>query len=566
MKSDSSTTQSPSSFVVVNKNGSTVLIAGETAVNYINLAIPYQVHTLITYDEDNVHGTTSCAVSADGNRAITTHQPAQVRLWVTNQSTETRLDFGQPSISIENSSALDSFCWINRNGTCAVAIFMTHLGSLTYRFNWNAKLNFVSISEKSDIRVASLAISEEQKIAIILGSCRFGPLSQLYIQKLNHVGSSAFLQAIDLPNFHSPSRVCIAESAPIFCLAMRNEIRVFGACENNNNRFEVMKIFKTSDTLADVSADGTRLLTYNDDILFKVWHIPTGGNSILQRDGKSNAVMRPLFSSNAKIVFCADITCSIWKINIDSENQFSSNLRHIQSNNGAGFQAFNSSMGGINNAWKHQFPIRFAIRFMNLEKNVESLTRFELPQRAHGICARQSNNQHQNTTNTGSELKDQDVKDMELAIQSMRNVLIHHHSSPNSNHQSTDLFSSPTLHCNRDINQGLKVLEIERELEKLARVLDRIKNVSLKEEQTMERCAIDLEPFKVGEKVLCLPCDHMFHFDCTWDYLNSMTNPKCPLCRKEFNKMFGFLHLSWHWKGDGTDKENVWSNTMNLTT
>lgn len=44
-------------------------------------------------------------------------------------------------------------------------------------------------------------------------------------------------------------------------------------------------------------------------------------------------------------------------------------------------------------------------------------------------------------------------------------------------------------------------------------------------------CVVDLEPIRVGERAVRLPCLHKFHADCILPYLESMDEPCCPIDR-----------------------------------
>jgi len=61
----------------------------------------------------------------------------------------------------------------------------------------------------------------------------------------------------------------------------------------------------------------------------------------------------------------------------------------------------------------------------------------------------------------------------------------------------------------------------------------RIKNVS-KLEESNKKCAICLERFKSKEKVIILPCIHIFHKSCINNWMENQKN--CPICKFELTK------------------------------
>ena len=51
-----------------------------------------------------------------------------------------------------------------------------------------------------------------------------------------------------------------------------------------------------------------------------------------------------------------------------------------------------------------------------------------------------------------------------------------------------------------------------------------------------KRCIICLEDFKNDDKIIYLPCFHLFHEKCITDWIN-MNKGFCPLCRSIINNM-----------------------------
>ena len=50
-----------------------------------------------------------------------------------------------------------------------------------------------------------------------------------------------------------------------------------------------------------------------------------------------------------------------------------------------------------------------------------------------------------------------------------------------------------------------------------------------------QKCNICLEEMIEGDEVVDLPCDHTYHSNCIFKYLEEY-NYKCPTCRKEVGK------------------------------
>ena len=89
----------------------------------------------------------------------------------------------------------------------------------------------------------------------------------------------------------------------------------------------------------------------------------------------------------------------------------------------------------------------------------------------------------------------------------------------------------------------LEILNVKKEhpvTEKLLNELPEIKiqNVN-KLENDKKRCNICLEDFSNGEKVLVLPCLHIFHTNCIKEWFKS--NNTCPLCKSQIteSKIYG---------------------------
>ena len=51
-------------------------------------------------------------------------------------------------------------------------------------------------------------------------------------------------------------------------------------------------------------------------------------------------------------------------------------------------------------------------------------------------------------------------------------------------------------------------------------------------ENSIEKCNICLDDMGLGDDVLKLDCDHLYHYNCINEYLTKY-NYKCPCCRKE---------------------------------
>ncbi len=549
MKSDSSPNLR-TAFAAVSNNGKTVFIAGENGVSYIDLAVPYQVNTLVAASDVNA---TSCAVSADGRRAITAHHPAQVRLWAMDARADT-LEFAQPVVSVDVRNTQSSMCWMNKYGTSAVAIFTLQTGSVVFRLNWDAAANFVSICEKSNIRFSALAVSENQGLAVILESRPGDSVYRLQVQKLDDVGTANSMFTILVSDNEIPSRVCIAESAPLIFVSIGNQIRIYQRFQSRDSIFVLTKAINTVETLAGVSEDGTRMLTHDETAKFHVWHVPSDKAVLAHSRGTFSPFIKPMFAPKGDTVFYVDQFNNVLKAKIDAKFQFALAAHRIKT-------AFRPVTHTLLESFEEDSS-QYSLEIGGLPEvgiQVLGLTRFDLPV---GNMDSHPVEQEIGKDNMGEpEINCEDMRIIECSIESIRNLLKQseaHLSTPSSSGLSA--FQSH-IHSARDIwrAQGLRVA---RELDKLERVLKRVKNARINENQATELCSIDLEPFKKGEKVLCLPCDHLFHYDCTYQYLSEMARPKCPLCRVQFSKVFGFLHLTWEWKGDGTDLDHVWSKKI----
>ena len=63
----------------------------------------------------------------------------------------------------------------------------------------------------------------------------------------------------------------------------------------------------------------------------------------------------------------------------------------------------------------------------------------------------------------------------------------------------------------------------------------KIKTITFTEEYNYENCTICLEDFELNSKVTILPCKHIYHKTCIYEWIHSKndnTNVKCPNCNK----------------------------------
>ena len=77
---------------------------------------------------------------------------------------------------------------------------------------------------------------------------------------------------------------------------------------------------------------------------------------------------------------------------------------------------------------------------------------------------------------------------------------------------------------NNDINNMLNQLPVTK-----------IENINKLNDEN-KKCIICLEDFKNDDKIIYLPCFHLFHEKCITDWIN-MNKGFCPLCRSIINNM-----------------------------
>jgi len=63
--------------------------------------------------------------------------------------------------------------------------------------------------------------------------------------------------------------------------------------------------------------------------------------------------------------------------------------------------------------------------------------------------------------------------------------------------------------------------------------LDLLKKANIEQDQVDKgiQCTTCIETFKLGEDVIKLDCNHVFHQDCIFPWLSE--NRTCPICRNE---------------------------------
>ena len=67
-------------------------------------------------------------------------------------------------------------------------------------------------------------------------------------------------------------------------------------------------------------------------------------------------------------------------------------------------------------------------------------------------------------------------------------------------------------------------------LQKMSEEITQFNNILYKEN---DGCVICLDNFKTDEKIIKLPCNHIYHPECIQDWLKN--NITCPLCRNELS-------------------------------
>lgn len=512
-----------SSFISISRNEEKVVIANAKTVAYHDLTtIPTQTHTLAT--NTNLI-TTSCAISGNGNRCITTHYPAQVRFWCTksnlNEDNEEPL---HPLTSIENFYPVTSLSWINTEGTLAIAIFTNDEYSYEFQFNWkHLSTNIETRCEKLRNCIRGLAISEKRNIAILLEP-NVGIVESYHritVQKLCDIGTNKLIESFGFINaLHLPLRVCVAELTAEIFVQVGDEIRVYQSHHNNHYySCEPCHILDVqNEILCDVSEDGTRVLTCSSEMRFNVWYVPTC-TSIVRYLGACQLNFIPLLSRCGDVVYYADHMNNLWKVSIGG--RFLSNL--------------------LNN---HTLPRGLMMTRFNDPYLPNPIMNYQLLTRFNSVSSHDQ--LHHQLIRGTQQVNDEDLKTMELAILSIRNLV-----SVKANS------SSPCSTINYGKDWMMHMQEIEKELAKLSMVLS-----SKKVSDDDAICVIDREVLRKGDKVICLPCDHIFHYDCVYSYLNNSEIAKCPLCRHQVSNEFGLQHLVWEWKNDSTDTNKLWSNNV----
>ena len=67
-------------------------------------------------------------------------------------------------------------------------------------------------------------------------------------------------------------------------------------------------------------------------------------------------------------------------------------------------------------------------------------------------------------------------------------------------------------------------------LQKMSEEITQFNNILYKEN---DGCVICLDNFKTDEKIIKLPCNHIYHPECIQEWLKN--NITCPLCRNELS-------------------------------
>ncbi len=524
-------TSSPSGFIAISRNGQNVLVAGPRSLTVVDLCRNPGVRTLAEAPD---LFSTSCAISADGRYAITTHRPAVVRFWSTEIGGFDSLAL--PSVSITNFSPRASFCWINNNGTKAIAVFTTYTESYVYSFTWDTTPKLTSVFDKTPCVYTDLSVSEDQGVAVFLELSTPITPHRLHVQQLCHVGTSLNKMNIPLPYTLPPQNVCIAESAPVIFIYSNGHIRVFDLhFRDLSLSVAKSKISCAGEMMRGVSEDGTRVLTCRGFIGFNVWNV-MARRSIIRCTDASNRVMLPMLSISGDAVVCVDSKNNLWRVDI--EERFSNNLRAVS-------------------RWPKirlsciKLPNNHARRMSQDETgNVNTaddklLYRFEVSM-VQGL-----------SPPLRREVDSKRVEEINDKIQLIRRLLTRQDDKAGD---STE--DARELVKRRWKTEEERELEILKQLEILEQSIAKLQAGSTADEQSEEEheelvCAIDREPIQAGQKVLALPCGHVFHYDCTWTYFNSMAITKCPLCRKAFSKMYGLPHESWIWNDNSSDKKRI---------
>ena len=106
--------------------------------------------------------------------------------------------------------------------------------------------------------------------------------------------------------------------------------------------------------------------------------------------------------------------------------------------------------------------------------------------------------------------------------------IIYVNSSNMPNNEIRMNHSPPNYHIDTSIqNQNQK-----RTISNLRKIFGEInftKNILDKNEQ--KKCSICLEDFKIGTKIIYLPCFHFYHSKCIEQWIKNSN--KCPLCKNE---------------------------------
>ena len=552
------------SFVAVSENQEKVLIADSTRVNCVDLTTPTNEtpKILTLWSQANIRST-SCAISGNGKRGVTTHYPARVKFWSTDKEESGILV--ENAIVLEESNIVQTLSWVNRAGTKAIIIFTAQDASYVYSVEIGTRTSMSVKCEKLLYQIRDLDVSENLNLVVLLESLNTTWNHRIIIQKLQDVGTSKIYSVFGFNSHRQASRICIANSTGSIFVQVGDEVRIFHTNSGfNGNTFYVGTgkpgLFTCGEQLCDVSDDGNRLLTCSNVMRFNVWYIPTR-KSAVRCMGARNINFSPTLSAFGDVVLYVDHKNNLWKVSI--ETRLRNNLR-----NNACVATSSSDNTAISNWSYANVPSHntlitsfagFDSTFQGFGTNHQLLAGFESMSTAHHS---NSNQNHGLNSDNGCALNDAEaVQTAEAALESIRQIVNSVRPQQRQCSRITALGSPQLAFIPKPT--GLPWMQRQE----IIRQLDKIQGLLRRNDQHFEShtCVICYESIRKGDNVICLPCDHLFHHDCTYDYLNNAENAKCPLCRSEVSKLFGLQHVTWVWQADESDATRKWSNSVGLS-